>query len=311
MRIICFTIILMMNSLLAQSNRSSKAFLRFGGACGNNSSLNNMSNPLIESAKKDENFKVYDSYHGGPESRIKVSTAPKITKGDKEVPNPQYDKPKYNYNEYAHGGEEHLNSKLESMWKQFEEKDCTKEDCQVIINLPAHGYPTDTFSMAKAGFRDIKKKHHGICMANGKKLSIDHFKPHLERLKNKGVKIAVITEACFSGETAEVLGDYACVLTSTGSHIPHTNLSENDNPMAKAIYKHQGYGAAIKNLQNNKPISMTDLAIENLLNTTAGGMLNVPIISNPEGDDFLKKLNNASNIFTLKKTKKLYKQASF
>jgi hypothetical protein len=321
--------LLLFSSLAIAQSKKNKAFLRFGGACGSNLGLNYMSDPLINSAREGKDFAIYDSYHGGPNSPIKVDNRRKIDNpnydpsykvkanisnpnynprvkgseklmknpdydpvvGDKKVLNPKFDTPKYTDYEKAHGGKDHLDLQMEALMKQFKDKDCKKEDCQTIINLPAHGYPTDTFDLSKAGFKDVKKNHHGICMANGKKLSIEYFKPYLKELKKNGVKVAVVSEACFSGETADILGDYACVLTSTGSHIPHTTL------------KYRGYGQGLKYLQNGEPISMTDLAITNLMHTNAGGMLNVPIVSNPEKDAFLQKLNDASNVFTLKKQK--------
>lgn len=283
-RIIFFLFVLFLtNNLIAQEKN--KAYLRFGGACGANVALSKMSGPFYTRANKSDEYIVYDSYHGSEASGVSV----------------EGDDPKYNEDVNAHGGKAHLDKQLAALEKQFSNKDCDKEDCQMILNLAAHGYPTDTFSMESAGFKSskfkkgkekkISKNSHGICMADGKKLSITHFKPALERLKNKGVKIAVISEACFSGETADILGDYACVLTATGSHIPHTTAA------------HEGYGGALNKIKQKGSITMNDLAIKNLLETNTGRMLNVPIIRSPENDPILNQLNDASNAFTFKKQK--------
>ena len=275
-RFILIQLLLLTSAFADQGAGENNAYLRFGGACGLYKDLDGQSSPIMKKARESGQFAIYDSFH-------------QITKSGDE---------KYNPEKNAPGGEEHLKVKMSELMEQFKKKDCLKENCQLIINLPVHGFPKDQSSLEDIGLSqkdEFKQMNHGICLSDGKRLDINFFEPYLKELKDKGVKIGVISEACFGGGAVDVLGQYGCILTATGSNAPHVLLGRNS------------FGGTIR--PEDEALSLTDMAIRQLVNANHDSLLsNVPIVSSPDDDDILKNLNKASDYYTNKKQKLFMKK---
>jgi hypothetical protein len=254
--IFLFTTIITFNYSWAQD----KAFMSFGGGCGNNTALSRFKNGIEETAKAN-GHRTYSSF----------------SNSEKSVADPA-----------SSGNINHLKAELEKAIADFGKKDCNKEHCQFIFHISTHGYPGDVSSPVSFGLEKEKKVGHAVCLANNTKYYVSDLKPYFTKLKEKGVKIGVIDESCFSGGSANELGDVACVLTATSSFIPNT---APDDYASFSKSTSENIDAGFKNP------SFEDLMIGELVGQTGTGMKNVPLMKYPAEDKVMAGLNAYSEFF--------------
>jgi hypothetical protein len=96
----------------------------------------------------------------------------------------------------------------EEFFSALDQATTMPEGSELLISIQTHGAPR------------LGKKAHWVCLADEGALSVDdpYFLARLSKLKNSGIRVAITDGSCFSGDSAEVLGKYGCVITAQTSN---------------------------------------------------------------------------------------------
>jgi len=136
---------------------------------------------------------------------------------------------------------------------------------QLLLTIQTHG------KQEQAG------KSHEICMNNGEGMPIDdqQFLEILSKAKAKGIRLGILTDACYGGSAVEKLSSYGCILSTQSKYAPATGRGLRSAPLLgkdKASVKHyNSYQMGVtsemtKLLKKSKKVKLGDVYLSTLIN---------------------------------------------
>jgi hypothetical protein len=83
-----------------------------------------------------------------------------------------------------------------------EQAEILKDGDQFLLNIVTHG--------------SYQKQGHVICLGDGTRLDLNDPEIHrlFEKMKNRGVKIGVLDNSCYGGQTVDLFSKYGCVVST-------------------------------------------------------------------------------------------------
>lgn len=160
-----------------------------------------------------------------------------------------------------------------------------KEGDQFLLTILTHG--------------TYKKGGHLICLGDGSGLDLSDsaIASPLRKLNQKGVRVAVIDNSCFGGQTVSIFSEHACVLATQSGNFPSfvgSNLNQNGvTSVSLDLLEHS---------DQSRKISMEDLFVATSMNHPATGVF--PVMS---GLDRYNRLGDELAWFLLSEEKSLHR----